>query len=176
MAFIGLSRPKEQTLGSSLSVGSKVPALQGQIMDDGRMLVVFLRHVGCPFAERAVKEVRAWSARHTNSEVVLVSHGSEEDTKAWLNRIGGEGEATLIVDPARQVYGAWGLGYSKVSHFLGFKSLLTVMALLFKGIRNRKASGTRWQTSATFLIEQGKVVWMHVPNSAGDFSLPPSNT
>lgn len=48
-----------------------------------------------------------------------------------------------------------------------------VMRLWFKGIRNRMATGTRWQRAGVFLVREGRVVWCHVPGSAQEFELPP---
>ena len=41
------------------------------------------------------------------------------------------------------------------------------MALRKEGIRNRIASGTRWQKAGAFLVgSDGRVVWKQVPDTA----------
>jgi len=139
-------------------------------------MVAFLRHVGCPFAELTVKRLRSWAAQHPTVAVFVVNHGDHATTQQWLQQIGGLGRLQLIQDPERQLYAQWGLGYSSFWHFAGLPSVLGVMRLTLQGIRNRDASGTRWQRSGMFLIKDDKVVWQHIPYSAQEFVLPPPET
>jgi hypothetical protein len=178
MSFIFLSKPPEQAVCASLKVGDAAPILQSRSINPSLFgsetftLVVFLRHVGCPFAEHMVKEVRSWSNHQPNIPVVMISHGDELATNKWLDSIGGKGGINLIIDPSREIYGSWGLGYSNLLHFLGPRSLLAVVSLLFKGVKNRSAAGTRFQKSAMFLVKSSKIVWHHVPLSAQEINFP----
>ena len=135
-------------------------------------LVAFLRHVGCPFAERDVKKLVEWAKANPEIPVFVVSHGSQDATDQWLAKIGGAQGLIIIIDESRNLYREWGLGYSNVLHFLGLRSLLGVVRLWFFGIYNRPASGTRWQRSGIFLMENGHVSWSFIPETADEFSLP----
>ena len=75
----------------------------------------------------------------------------------------------VVVDDARLVYAAWGLGRSSAGHFMGRRSLAGVARLARQGIRNRHSSGTRWQRAGTFAVDAtGTVRWRHLPASAAD--------
>lgn len=168
MATIGLRRPREQAVAAGPAVGDPLPvaATLPRSQRDFR-LVAFLRHVGCPFAEATVKELRDLGDRDPRVEVVFVSHGDAGTTSAWLREIGGCGSARWIDDPSREAYGRCGLGYSGAAHFLGLASLGGAIALRRRGIRNRVASGTRWQRAGAFLVDrEGLVRWRHVPVTA----------
>lgn len=175
MASIHLSRPIEQEVSASLKMGSQAQALPGFSPKGPVHIVAFLRHVGCPFAEHTVKKLRKYQVLNQHVDICLVSHVAEPETKQWLSNIGGLGQMQLICDPERKQYGAWGLGYSNIWHFLGLRSLLGAIRLMFLGIRNRSAFGTRWQRAGLFFIKSGKVVWLDVPSYAAGFTLPPDD-
>ncbi|EAA27766.1 hypothetical protein GE21DRAFT_4285 [Neurospora crassa] len=73
-------------------------------------VVLFLRHCGCPFAEKAFRLLTALSVSHPNLHFLAVSHSSPSDTDAWVIDVGGEWEADVIVDESRALYAKWGLG------------------------------------------------------------------
>lgn len=52
------------------------------------MLVAFVRHCGCPFAEKEVKLLGAETRKHSDLHVVIVQHSAEAETKEWFERIG----------------------------------------------------------------------------------------
>ena len=175
MSTIWLQRPPAAPkVNESLVVGSHVEAV-GPFANAGKYwLVAFIRHVGCPFAERTVKALNAWGKKHPQVKLFLVSHGDPGITQQWLAEIGGIGAMELVNDPQRTLYGAWGLGYSSLWHFAGPSSLLGVARLWQQGIHNRVASGTRWQRAGTFLMASNRLIWQHVPTSAQQFQLPPT--
>jgi hypothetical protein len=172
MAFIFLTRPKQQAVSDTLKVADPAPALANIELLSNTTLIVFLRHVGCPFAENTVKQVRNWSASHAGTKIILVSHGDEISTANWLQSIGGQGSATLLIDENRTTYGKWGLGYSGLMHFMGLASLSSVVRLMFNGIINRSAAGTRFQKSGVFLVKHKTIAWCHVNTSAEQLNLP----
>ena len=172
MAFILLSKPKEQSLGPTLSVGDSAPDAPELAGSEPFQVVAFLRHVGCPFAEHMVKALRQWQGETQGVDVYIVSHSEYQETDAWMEAIGGKGQLNVICDPQRELYGKWGVGYCGAWHFLGVSSLLGVFRLLFKGIRNRKASGTRWQQAAIFLVRDNQIKWCFKPASAEQLQLP----
>ncbi len=176
MASIFLRRPPMQAVGPRLQPGMAAPSMADwpdAMQQSAAQVVAFLRHVGCPFAEHTVKRLRAWAEAHPRVAVAIVAHGDAAITQAWLDTIGGLGRLQLLHDPERRLYGQWGLGYASLWHFANPMSLLGVAALWRQGVRNRSATGTRWQQAAIFLVQQGRVAWLHVPTSAQEFALPP---
>lgn len=175
MAVIGLRKPPEQRVAAEPSVGDILPAATAFSSDRPWRCIVFLRHVGCPFAEKTVKALRDLSRDEPRVQVFFVGHGDATTTAAWLREIGGAGSARWIDDPSRENYGACGLGYSTASHFLGLTSLSGAVALRRDGIRNRIASGTRWQKAGAFLVDRdGRIRWKHVPATADQLPDPAS--
>lgn len=173
MASIWLSRPHQQAVSARVEVGHLAPQGRELAASQALRLVAFIRHVGCPFAENTVRQLRAWAEAHPQVAVFVVSHGDESATRAWLDQMGGAGRIRLVIDTRRGLHGQWGVGYSHLWHFAGPRSLLGVLALWPQGIRNRSAAGTRWQRSAMFLVNGERVVWAHTPRSAQEFELPP---
>lgn len=175
MAFIGLSRPKKQAISALVVVGQTVPQSSALAASERLRVVAFIRHVGCPFAENTVKQLRLWAEQHPHVAVFIVSHGNASQSTEWINTLGGLGRLRLLIDTQRELHAQWGVGFSNFWHFAGPSSLLGVAALLFKGIRNRNAAGTRWQRAALFLLNGECVLWSHVPRSAQEFELPPAH-
>ena len=175
MPFIGFSRPKEQNVTDPLNVGDTFPASEEFLMDKPYSVIAFLRHVGCPFAENTVKQLRNWSIKNDHIAVFIVSHGNAEFTKLWIESIGGLGNLHLVNDVTRETHGLWGVGYSNPTHFIGIRSLAGAFALLLKGIHNRDACGTRWQKASMFAVNEKKILWAHKPSSAEEFLLPPES-
>ena len=174
MPFIFLSKPAEQTVKAGPIVGERVPSEPALESNGNIQLIAFMRHVGCPFAEHTVKRLDDLASENPGLDIYLVSHAAEQPTKDWLLSLKTVNQFKLIIDTAREIYGKWGLGFSSASHFLGAPSLLGASRLLFKGIRNRNAYGTRWQRAGLFCVKDGVLLWSHVPTSAEQFALPPS--
>jgi len=139
--------------------------------DPGRSacVIAFLRHVGCPFAEATVRSMREVAALESDLDWWVVSHGSLEFSERWCGSFGGPGRVRVLEDESRGLYAAWGLPRSSAAHFLGVRSLLGVARLALRGVRNRQAAGTRWQTAGTFAVDASGIVrWRHLPSHAAD--------
>ena len=132
MAFIGLSRPRSQTMSALVVVGQTAPQSSALAASERLRVVAFIRHVGCPFAENTVKQLRLWAEQHPHVAVFLVSHGNASQSTEWINTLGGLGRLRLVIDTQRELHAKWGVGFSNLWHFAGPSSLLGVAALLFK--------------------------------------------
>lgn len=51
-------------------------------------LVAFLRHCGCPFAEKEVRLLATQARKYGDLKIVLVQHSDARDTRDWFERIG----------------------------------------------------------------------------------------
>ncbi|KAK3336383.1 hypothetical protein B0T19DRAFT_37197 [Cercophora scortea] len=100
------------------------------VLGRGKMvLVVFLRCVGCAFAQKTFLHLRALATRYPNElTCIAVSHSSPVATKKWLDLVGGAWGVQVIVDEDRSIYAAWGLGlgnflylFHPASQVAGFK-------------------------------------------------------
>lgn len=175
MASIWLKRPLTQPVSALVDVGQIAPQSSALSATEQFRVVSFIRHVGCPFAENTVRQLRSWTEAHPQVAVFVISHGDEFITHDWLDTIGGSGRIRIVIDTKRELHAKWGVGLSGFWHFAGPSSLLGIMALLPKGIRNRSAAGTRWQRAAIFMLDGERVIWSHVPRSAEEVDLPPGD-
>jgi hypothetical protein len=136
---------------------------------DGPVVVTFLRHTGCPFAEATMRAAAEEAAASSGVHWIAVSHAPARATQRWCEAVGGCGDVQVLLDPERVFYASWGLGRSSFGHFMGRRSLAEVGRLAKGGIRNRHPDGTRWQQAGTFAIDgSGIVRWRHLPAHAGD--------
>ncbi len=83
------------------------------------VVVVFLRCVGCAFAQKTFLNLRTLANRYAGQlTCVAVSHSSFPATKKWLDLLGGSWNVQVVIDEDRAVYAAWGLGLGSVWYVL----------------------------------------------------------
>ncbi|KAI5460066.1 hypothetical protein BGZ63DRAFT_360527 [Mariannaea sp. PMI_226] len=154
------------------TVGSKAPSSLQLPLPDGRpTLIVFLRHCGCPFAEKTMKTLAMISEKYAKVHCVAVSHSSAEATDEWIPKVGGLWFADMIVDDQRDLYAQWGLGIASTWHVVNPLTMWSAMRLAKdEDIWNRNAtSGSRWQMSGAFAVDRdGTVRWAHAATAADD--------
>ncbi|KAF2719308.1 hypothetical protein K431DRAFT_286894 [Polychaeton citri CBS 116435] len=170
--------PKNETSAEAPRIGSKAPESPSNKIsyrDNKPKLLTFLRHCGCPFAEKTYLNFREAAKNHKDIDFIAVSHSDENSTNGWLKSLpqaGSEPEnLRMIVDADRTLYGAWGLGASGWAHVLNPTSLYSVWRLgKEENIWNRPTeSGSRWQTSGNFAVDgEGVVKWGGPAASADD--------
>lgn len=140
------------------------------VLESGRpAIVAFLRHTGCPFAERTMQMLREQAASSPAVQWLAISHAPNAETARWCDAVGGAGAVVVASDPSRRAYAAWGLDRTSLGHFMGRSSLAAVSSLARQGIRNRHPAGTRWQSAGTFALDGGGIVrWRSLPAHAGE--------
>ncbi|CAK7215209.1 hypothetical protein SBRCBS47491_002405 [Sporothrix bragantina] len=83
------------------------------------VVVVFLRCVGCAFAQKTFLNLRTLANRYAGQlTCVAVSHSSYPATQKWLDLLGGAWNVQIVIDEDRAVYAAWGLGLGSVWYVL----------------------------------------------------------
>ncbi|CZT50526.1 uncharacterized protein RSE6_11532 [Rhynchosporium secalis] len=164
--------PNPVTTSPAPEIGTKAPStskLSFPSSDGKQTVITFLRHCGCPFAEKTFLSLRDLAAKDPGKNYIAVSHSSGPATTHWLSSVGGQGKVRVIVDDERELYGKWGLGVSSTWHVLNPWSLYAVWMLGKKeNIWNKPTeSGSRWQTSGSFAVgKDGLVKWAEVPKAA----------
>ncbi|ORY60703.1 uncharacterized protein BCR38DRAFT_442245 [Pseudomassariella vexata] len=79
------------------------------------VIVVFLRCVGCAFAQKTFLALRTLANRHQGKVTcIAVSHSSKEATRKWMDLLGGAWNVEVVIDEDRVIYAAWGLGLGTV--------------------------------------------------------------
>lgn len=156
--------------------GSKAPSSPKLALEDGQATIIaFLRHCGCPFAEKTFLNLREIAKEHKTLSFIAVSHSDQAATDTWLASLPQAGSEPsnlrVVVDAECENYAQWGLGVSGFAHAISPWSLWEVWKLGSKeGIWNRPTeSGSRWQTSGTFAVDgQGIVKWGGAAKRADD--------
>ncbi|KAI0201732.1 hypothetical protein F4808DRAFT_96699 [Astrocystis sublimbata] len=78
-------------------------------------IVLFLRCVGCAFAQKSFLALRALATKKQGSlRCVAVSHSSAAATRRWMDMLGGQWSVEVVIDEDRAIYAAWGLGLGSV--------------------------------------------------------------
>jgi len=159
----------EIKIGDHFPESDQLPQLQNP---DGRpVMITFLRHCGCPFAEKTFHSFRALADKHTDVRFIAVSHSNKEDTDEWVVSVGGTGDVEIVVDSERSLYAKWGLGFSSYWANIGPVTFWKALKLGQEDmIYNRPTkSGYRWQTAGSFALDaDGTVRWVHVSQNAPD--------
>lgn len=114
--------------------------------------------------------LRKLAEEHKDVHFIAVSHSDKPSTDTWTESIGGAGDVEIVVDDARKIYAAYGLGVASFWHVLNPWSMGEVFRLATQEkIKNRPTqSGTRWQTSGMFAIDASGVVKYSHPSKTTD--------
>lgn len=158
-------------------IGSPAPSIPGKLdlpsSTKNSTILAFLRHCGCPFAEKTFRSLRSTAQQHPDIAFIAISHSSQSATDRWLEALGGAGPVTVIVDAEREVYARWGLGASGWWHVLSPGAMWSVVKLgREEGIWNRPTeSGSRWQSAGSWGVDgKGIVRWGRVAVRADEIA------
>lgn len=163
-----------QTAPEPPKVGDKAPNTSKIQLSAAPTVITFLRHCGCPFAEKSFLNLREVARAHRDTSFIAVSHSSSEATDTWLDSLPQSGSEPdnlqVIVDEGCEAYTAWGLGVASFGHVLSPSGLYNVWKLgREEGIWNRPTeSGSRWQTSGSFGVDGAGIVRWSQPAEGAD--------
>lgn len=100
--------PSSSHVSEPLNIGDHAPTSHLSLSSDKASIITFLRHCGCPFAEKQFRTLRdEFASQYSDLEFIAVSHASREDTDDWLKQVGGQGSIKIIIDEPRKIYGEW---------------------------------------------------------------------
>ncbi|KAF6834260.1 hypothetical protein CPLU01_05071 [Colletotrichum plurivorum] len=123
--------------------GDLAPLDRDRKLEFGRgkpVLVVFLRCVGCAFAQKTFLALRAIANKHANNlTCIAVSHSSPAATQKWIDLLGGAWNVQVVIDEDRAIYAAWGLGLGSVWYV--FNPTSQVQGWKEKGWLGEKVAG-----------------------------------
>lgn len=164
----------EETVPEPPSIGAKAPTTAKIQLSAAPLVVTFLRHCGCPWAEKSFLNLREVARAHREISFIAVSHSSSAATDTWLASLPQAGSEPdnlqVVVDESREAYTAWGLGVASYGHVLSPSGLYKVWKLgREEGIWNRPTeSGSRWQTSGSFGVDADGIVRWSKPAESAD--------
>ncbi|KAF9879468.1 hypothetical protein CkaCkLH20_03011 [Colletotrichum karsti] len=129
-------------------IGDLAPLDRDRKLEFGRgkpVLVVFLRCVGCAFAQKTFLALRTLANRHANNlTCIAVSHSSPAATQKWIDLLGGAWNVQVVIDEDRAIYAAWGLGLGSVWYV--FNPTSQVQGWKEKGWLGEKVAGAIQRT------------------------------
>ncbi|WWC66848.1 uncharacterized protein I206_100755 [Kwoniella pini CBS 10737] len=159
-------------------IGSKAPSLPDVTLEQKPTIVAFVRHCGCPFAEKEINILAEELKKNDELRIVIVQHAEKEQVNNWFNEIGGPrlfpdlSRYTLIPDPSREIYAKWGIGQLG---WLGMisPSIITNLNNLKKSdnidLRSTGAGSYRWQNSGGFAIDKERIIrWRKLAEDSSD--------
>jgi len=123
------------------------------------LLVVFLRHSGCPFCREALAElsVKRAAIAELGVEIVLVHMMNDADAAALFKRYGMDG-VDRVSDPERRLYGAFGLESGTASQVIGPRIWWRgFKATLLRGHLPGWPKGDVFQLPGAFLFSNGEI-------------------
>lgn len=123
-------------------------------------LVVFLRHLGCPFCRETLMDLRARRSYldKRGIRLVLVHMAADEEAGKLFSRY-GLGDVIRISDPERKFYRAFGLQEGDWGQILGPRIWWRgFQAAILRGLGWGKPRGSVRQLPGVFLIHKGRVV------------------
>ncbi|KAJ3563787.1 hypothetical protein NPX13_g8078 [Xylaria arbuscula] len=131
--------------------GDLAPLDRDRQLEFGRgqpVIVLFLRCVGCAFAQKSFLALRTLASKKQGSlRCIAVSHSSAAATKKWIDILGGSWNVEVVIDQDRAIYAAWGLGLGSVWYM--FNPTTQVQGWKEKGWLGIKVANSVQRTGAT---------------------------
>jgi peroxiredoxin len=150
---------------TSTSTGESLAALS----EISPVLLVLLRHEGCPFCRNAMSDMARLRDRieDAGTRIVLGHMGSAEDFAVFAARYGLSSLAH-VTDPGRTLYKGLGLRRGTVLQMLGPRLWCNWFKAVLRGHLAGRIKGDVFQLPGAFLLHRGKVVKSHAYRDASD--------
>ena len=149
----------DKTTPDPPAIGSKAPATSKIQLSLAPLVITFLRHCGCPFAEKTFLNLREVARDHRDTTFLAISHSSQAATDSWLASLPQAGSEPdnlqVIVDEDREAYSAWGLGVAGFGHVLS-----PAASMEFGSWAARRESGTGLRRVGVAGRFRGRLAWM----------------
>lgn len=147
--------PDHTLLALATNQGDSLASLAAR----GPLLLVFLRHFGCPLCQEMVADVAARRAAMTASgtTVVFVHMHPESQAAAFFARY-GVADLQRVSDPERTLYGAFGVPRVRPTSWLSVGTLRHYLSAIFRGGHlPNLVGGDVGQMSAVVRIVDGRI-------------------
>jgi peroxiredoxin len=134
------------------------------------VLLVFLRHLGCPFCREALDDLsaRRKEIEENGARLVVVYMNSDARTEAYFAK-GGLAGVARICDPRRCLYRAFGLRRGSLRMLIGPKVWLrAIHAVMLRGLGLGRLRSDLFQMPGVFLLFYGEVIRSYRHQHASD--------
>lgn len=150
--------------GMELKILEEMKTPSGQNLRDlsheNPLLVVFLRHLGCPFCRESLADLRGrlLYLKQRRIHLILVHMASDEEAGELFRRF-GLGDVIRISDPDRKFYRGFGLEEGSWRQILGIEVWFRgFQAAILRGLGWGKPQGSVRQLPGAFLLHKGRIV------------------
>lgn len=125
--------------------------------EKGIVVLVFLRHFGCTFTRKILRELEDLKkqADQHNARLVLVHMLSPGGENEYLQ---SKGDVARIADPMCELYRAFGLGKGGFMELFGPRVWLPLGLALIRGCGIGHVAGDGLQLPGAFLFHKGKIL------------------
>jgi hypothetical protein len=159
-------RLDEATLGLAVAGSNLRPGTLRDQLDPSGTLVVFLRHLGCPFCRQCVTEIREASRRGPMPPTLFVHPATVAEGEAFFRKAAPESRA--VADPDARLYEGFGLVRGGVGSLLNASVIACGIRALVAGHGGGRIQGDPWRMPGFFLIRDGAIAWEHRARHAAD--------
>jgi peroxiredoxin len=136
------------------------------LSNSGPVMLVFLRHTGCPFCREAMADVqRRREEIERRARVVFVHQAPEDEANASFFAAAGVGDIPRVSDPSRDLYNAIGLKRGSIWAVLGPYVWLRSIQAMLSMRRLGRIIGDVFQMPGVFIIHKGEIVGSFVHKS-----------
>lgn len=148
------SIPDQALLATRTAAGDTLASLSAR----GPLLLVFLRHFGCPLCQEMVADVAARRAAMADSgtTVVFVHMHPEPQAAAFFARY-GVSDLQRLSDPACTLYRAFGMPRARPTSWLSLGSLRHYLSAMRRGHMPKLVGGDVAQMSGVVRIVDGHI-------------------
>lgn len=137
-----------------------------ELSERGPVMLVFLRHTGCPFCREAMADVSSRRAEiERRARVVFVHQAPEDAANAAFFEAAGVGDIPRVSDPGRDLYRAVGLKRGSIWAVLGPYVWVRSIQAMLSMRRLGRVIGDVFQMPGVFIVHNGEVVGSYVHKS-----------
>lgn len=139
------------------------------VLDDGHVLLVLLRHAGCTFCREALDDLRRGREvfERTGVHLAIVHQGTPEQGRGLLARYGLE-DVAAVSDPERRLYAALDLRRGTLRQLFGPRVWWRGLVATLRGHLVGPLVGDGFQMPGVFLLDRGRIVRAHRHASADE--------
>ena len=148
------SIPDQALLAMRTAGGDTLASLAAR----GPLVLVFLRHFGCPLCQEMVADVaaRRTAMAVSGTTVVFVHMHPEPQAAAFFARY-GVSDLQRVSDPARTLYRAFGVPRARPTSWLSLATLRHYLSAMRRGHLPKLVGGDVGQMSAVVRIVDGRI-------------------
>lgn len=134
---------------------------------DRTLALVFLRHFGCTFTRKVLRELEHIQRRadHEGARLVLVHMLDQGDETKY---VGSRNKVARISDPLCELYQAFGLHKGTFIELFGPRVLLAWARLMVGGCGVGHLAGDGFQMPGAFLFRDGRILAAQRPHSQSE--------